>query len=44
VFNNPMAQQRPVLHQSEHTRFPPFYSLPHDPPTLRADRGLGSWN
>jgi hypothetical protein len=45
VFDNPMAQQRPVLHQSEHTHFPPMvYSLPHDPPTVRADRGLGSWN
>ena len=24
VFDNPMAQQRPVLHQSEHTHFPPM--------------------
>jgi hypothetical protein len=24
VFNNPMAKQRPVLHQSEHTHFPPM--------------------
>ena len=45
VFNNPMAKQRPVLHQSEHTHFPPMVCLlPHDPPTVRADRGFGSWN
>jgi hypothetical protein len=24
VFDNPMAKQRPVLHQSEHTHFPPM--------------------
>ena len=40
VFDNPVAKQRPVLHQSEHTHFPPMVcSLPHDPPNLRADRG-----
>jgi hypothetical protein len=29
VFDNPVAKQRPVLHQSEHTHFPPMVrSLP----------------
>jgi hypothetical protein len=45
VFDNPVAQQRPVLHQSEHTHFPPMVcSLPLDLTTLRAGRRLGSWN
>jgi hypothetical protein len=30
VFDNPVAEQRPVLHQSEHTHVPPggFFSAP----------------
>jgi hypothetical protein len=37
VFDNPVAKQRPVLHQSEHTHVPPeVYSLPHDPAEMRA--------
>jgi hypothetical protein len=44
VFDNPVAKQRPVLHQSEHTHVPPeVYSLPHDP--AKCERfGVRSWN
>ena len=40
VFDDPVTKQRPVLHQSENTHFPPMVCLlPHDPRTLSADRG-----
>jgi hypothetical protein len=44
VFDNPVAKQRPVLHQSEHTHVPPKgYCLAHDPP--KCERfGVRSWN
>src|SRR4029078_13711062 len=45
VLDNPMAKQRPVLHQSKHTHFPPKICLsPLDPRTIARGPGLSSWN
>src|SRR5262249_38878918 len=46
VFDYPMAKQRPVLHQSEHTHFPPVIRSLVAARSANDDcgPGLSSWN